>query len=182
LISASIHSDFDPALSLLSDQVKAPTAALAQAAIAGLGIAYAGHNRADVLELLDAAVRDASVAPQTSALAALSVGLVSIASCSSTLAESIVSTLLDRDVTKLKTEPLYRFFPLGLALLYLGTVNTSARTPVHIHTDKHKYTRTHACRCWAVSDGRTRSTATPLQDGSRRRTRRWRRCRRCQSR
>ena len=129
VISASIHNDYDPALSLLSDQVTATSPILAQAAIAGLGIAYAGHNRSDVLELLEPAISNVALAPQTSALAALSVGLVGIASCSRSLAEAIVGTLLDRDGAKLKTEPLYRFFSLGLALLYLGK-RPARNTPV----------------------------------------------------
>ena len=143
MLSASIHSDFDPAKSVLSDSVQASSPVVAQAAIAGLGIAYAGHNRADILELLEPVIANTALAPQTSALAALSVGLVGIASCSRTLAEAIVSTLLDRDGAKLKTEPLYRYFPLGLALLYLGTsVCFCAATPHRRATDGARLPRT----------------------------------------
>jgi len=122
IISASIRSEFDPALSLLSEPVNSDKPVMAQAAIAGLGIAYAGHDRSDVLELLEPAIGNASLAVQTSALAALAAGMVGVATCSRGLAEAIVSTLLDRDGEKLRKEPLYRFFPLGLALLYLGTL------------------------------------------------------------
>lgn len=53
------------------------------------------------------------------AFAAISLGLVYVGSCNEEVAQGIILALMDRSESDLE-EPLIRFLPLGLGLLYLG--------------------------------------------------------------
>lgn len=53
------------------------------------------------------------------AFAAISLGLVYVGSCNEDVAQNIVLALMDRSESEL-ADPLARFLPLGLGLLFLG--------------------------------------------------------------
>lgn len=53
------------------------------------------------------------------AFTAISLGLVFVGSCNEDVAQAIIFALMDRSESDL-TDPLARFLPLGLGLLYLG--------------------------------------------------------------
>lgn len=53
------------------------------------------------------------------AFTAISLGLVYVGSCNEDIAQAIIFALMDRSESELG-EPLTRFLPLGLGLLYLG--------------------------------------------------------------
>ena len=60
----------------------------------GLGLAYAGSNREDLLELLLPFVTDTALDMQLSAMAALSLGLIFVGSAQSDVSEAIIQTFL----------------------------------------------------------------------------------------
>ena len=52
IVNTGVRNDCDPALALLSDYVDHSSAVMTIGAIFGLGLAYAGSNREDLVELL----------------------------------------------------------------------------------------------------------------------------------
>lgn len=121
ILSSGVRSDNDPAIALLSDNLDADKSKQVRvASLMGLGLAYAGSNREDVLELLLPFVTDTSLDMQLSAMAALALGLVFVGSAQSDVSEAIIQTFLDDDRNKQLKDKWTRFMALGLALLYFG--------------------------------------------------------------
>lgn len=121
IISSGVRSDSDPAFALLSDNLDpSKSKQVRVSSLMGLGLAYAGSNREDILELLLPFVTDTSLDMQLSAMAALSLGLVFVGSAQSDVSEAIIQTFLDDDRNKQLQDKWTRFMALGLALLYFG--------------------------------------------------------------
>lgn len=125
--SCNVRHECDAALALLKDHLEATemtadTPLLKCAAAIGLGCAYAGSCREDVLELLTLAILDGSLPLECSALASLSLGLCFVGSASADAAEAIITALLDRcSAAKAMDSPLGHFLSVGLGLVFLGT-------------------------------------------------------------
>nr|POE66661.1 26s proteasome regulatory subunit rpn-1 [Quercus suber] len=119
IMSSGVRLDSDPTMALLGD-FEGKSVAVKVASIMGLGLAYAGSNKEDLLELLLPLVTDTSLDMQISAMAALSLGLVFVGSAKSDVSEAIIQTFLDEDRTKQLKDKWTRFMTLGLALLYFG--------------------------------------------------------------
>lgn len=122
IMSSGTRTDGDPALALLgdSDKLNHKSPQIKVASIMGLGLAYAGSNREDLLENLLPIVTDTSVDMQISAMAALSLGMIFIGSANSDVGEAIVQTFLDDDRKSQLKDKWTRFMALGLGLLYFG--------------------------------------------------------------
>eukprot|EP00735_Rhodelphis_limneticus_P006874 TRINITY_DN19332_c0_g1::TRINITY_DN19332_c0_g1_i1::g.15859::m.15859 TRINITY_DN19332_c0_g1::TRINITY_DN19332_c0_g1_i1::g.15859 ORF type:complete len:890 (-),score=276.33,sp/P56701/PSMD2_BOVIN/50.00/0.0,PC_rep/PF01851.17/1.5e+04,PC_rep/PF01851.17/40,PC_rep/PF01851.17/0.023,PC_rep/PF01851.17/0.00081,PC_rep/PF01851.17/27,PC_rep/PF01851.17/67,PC_rep/PF01851.17/0.0053,PC_rep/PF01851.17/7.7e+02,HEAT_2/PF13646.1/15,HEAT_2/PF13646.1/11,HEAT_2/PF13646.1/6,HEAT_2/PF13646.1/0.053 TRINITY_DN19332_c0_g1_i1:208- len=119
IVNARVHSDVDPAMALLSEHVESSAAVIRLSAIQGLGMAYAGTCREDVLELLTPVIADTGVITEIAAFAALSAGLIFVGSCHDDAAQTILAALMERDPATLN-ETTARYFAVGLGLLYLG--------------------------------------------------------------
>ncbi|CDI74987.1 26S proteasome non-ATPase regulatory subunit 2, putative [Eimeria praecox] len=125
--SCNVRHECDAALALLKDHLEATemtaeTPLLKAAAAIGLGCAYAGSCREDVLELLTLAVLDGSLPLECSAFASLSLGLCFVGSASADAAEAILTALMDRcTAAKALDSPLGHFLSVGLGLIFLGT-------------------------------------------------------------
>ena len=85
----------------------------------GLGLAYAGSQREDLLSLLLPPVADDSTSMEIASLAALALGFVFVGSGNGEIASTILQTLMERD-DKALDEKWGRFMAVGLGLLYLG--------------------------------------------------------------
>ena len=122
MLNSGVRFDADPALALLSDPdvLHNGSVAVRTSAIMGLGLAYAGTNKEEVLEALLPIIEDTSANMQLSAMAALSLGLVFVGSSSDRVSEAIVTTLLDEDRQAQFKDKWTRFMFLGLALLFFG--------------------------------------------------------------
>ncbi|CAF9903448.1 MAG: proteasome regulatory particle base subunit [Gomphillus americanus] len=122
MINSGVRSDHDPALALLGEQsvLYEGNVASRVAAIMGLGLAYAGTNRADLLDRLLPLIEDTAQEMQVSAMAALACGLICVGSLNSRPSEVILTTLHDEDRQKQFKDKWTRFMTLGLALLYFG--------------------------------------------------------------
>jgi 26S proteasome regulatory subunit N1 len=122
IISSGVRNDADPAMALLgdSDKLHASNVHVRMASIMGLGLAYAGSNKEELLEILLPIVADTSLEMQLSAMAALSLGLVFVGSANSEVSETIFQTLMEDDRQKQLKDKWTRFMSLGLALLYFG--------------------------------------------------------------
>ncbi|KAK3060473.1 proteasome regulatory particle base subunit, partial [Coniosporium uncinatum] len=122
ITSSGVRMDSDPAMALLGDEgnLGSKNVNVRTASIMGLGLAYAGSNKEELLELLLPIVADTSLDMQLSAMAALSLGLIFVGSAQSDVSETIIQTFLDEDRTKQLKDKWTRFMALGLALLFFG--------------------------------------------------------------
>lgn len=122
ILNSGVRLDSDPALALLSDSdnLEAKNVPMRVASIMGLGLAYAGSNKEELLEVLLPIVEDVSLDMQLSAMAAVSLGLIFVGSSNHQVSEAIATTLMDEDRQKHLKDKWTRFMALGLALLYFG--------------------------------------------------------------
>ncbi|KAF1985070.1 26S proteasome non-ATPase-like protein regulatory subunit 2 [Aulographum hederae CBS 113979] len=122
ITNSGVRMDSDPAMALLGDEqnLANKNVNVRMASIMGLGLAYAGSNKEDLLELLLPIVTDTSLDMQLSAMAALSLGLIFVGSAQSDVSEAIIQTFLDEDRANQLKDKWTRFMALGLALLFFG--------------------------------------------------------------
>ncbi|XP_065873608.1 26S proteasome non-ATPase regulatory subunit 2 homolog A [Euphorbia lathyris] len=119
IVNCSIKNDCDPALALLGDYIDKEDSSIRIGAIMGLGIAYAGSQNEQIRSRLSPILNDAKAPLDVIAFTAISLGLIYVGSCNEEVAQAIIFALMDRSESELQ-EPLTRFLPLGLGLLYLG--------------------------------------------------------------
>ncbi|KAF1944370.1 26S proteasome regulatory complex, non-ATPase subcomplex, Rpn1 subunit [Clathrospora elynae] len=122
IVSSGVRMDSDPAMALLGDfdNINHDNKNVRLACIMGLGLAYAGSNKEDLLALLLPIVTDTSLDMQISAMAALSLGMVFVGSANGDVTDALMNTLLDEDRSKQLKDKWTRFMALGLALLFFG--------------------------------------------------------------
>ena len=122
ILNSGVRLDSEPALALLSteENLNSKHVIMRMASIMGLGLACAGTNKEDLLELLLPIVEDTSLDMQLSAMAALSLGLIFVGSSNDRVSEAIITTLLDEERQKQLKDKWTRFMSLGLALLFFG--------------------------------------------------------------
>ncbi|KAL8126787.1 hypothetical protein AgCh_013902 [Apium graveolens] len=119
IVNCGIKNDCDPALALLADYIDKEEASIRIGAIMGLGLAYAGSQNEQIRSKLTPILGDSRAPLDVIAFTAISLGLVYVGSCNEEIAQAIIFALMDRSESELG-EPLTRFLPLGLGLLYLG--------------------------------------------------------------
>ena len=128
-------------MALLSEHVNDAKATYRIASIVGLGLAYAGTRRADVLDLLLPLVSDTTLTMEVSSMAALSLGLVFAGSCNGDIVSTILQTMMERDESVLK-ESFSRMLGLGLALLFLGRQDAADATVETLKAIEHPLSKT----------------------------------------
>lgn len=119
IVNTGVRNECDPALALLSDYVLHTSNIVRIGAILGLGLAYAGSNRDDVLSLLLPVLSNPKSTMEVVGVAALSCGLIAVASCNSDVTSALLQTLMEKSEVELK-DTFARFLPLGLGLTYLA--------------------------------------------------------------
>ncbi len=120
IVSANVRSECDPALALMSDKVDAENSTVQRIGAAlGLGIAYAGTQKDDVLDILTPVIADPATPIELFSLAALSLGMVYVGTGKADIAETIMQGMLERD-EKVMEDTMARFACLGLGMLFLG--------------------------------------------------------------
>lgn len=122
VLNSGVRMESDPAMALLGDEdnLSHKNVNIRMGSIMGLGLAYAGSNKEELLELLLPIVSDTNLDMQLSAMAALSLGLIFVGSANGEVTDALMNTLLDEDRTKQLTNKWTRFMALGLALLFFG--------------------------------------------------------------
>ena len=117
-----VHDDVESTYYLLEEFIhnrEKDDALIVTSAITGLGIAYAGSENENVLNLLSPIVSDSAYTLEIQALSALALGHTFVGTCNGEITDTILQSLLDKDVTQL-TSKWIRFMCLGLGLLYMG--------------------------------------------------------------
>jgi len=122
ILNCGVRNECDPALALLNDYVEpgAETPQLKMGALLGLGLAYLGTRKAEVLEQLVPVVADLDTPLEVVAMASLSLGLTFAGSCHEDITQTIIAALMEREEASLETESLTRLLCLGVGLLYIG--------------------------------------------------------------
>ncbi|XP_078333665.1 26S proteasome non-ATPase regulatory subunit 2-like [Crassostrea virginica] len=119
IVNSGVRNECDPALALLSDYVSHNTSMMRIGAIVGLGLAYAGSNREDVLALILPVLGESKANMEVVGMAALACGMIAVGSCNGEVTSTILQTMMERSESDLK-ETYSKFLALGLALAYLG--------------------------------------------------------------
>ncbi|KAL2153263.1 hypothetical protein VTH82DRAFT_4418 [Thermothelomyces myriococcoides] len=122
IMNSGVRLDSEPAMALLtdSDRLNHKNPLIRVAAIMGLGLAYAGSNKEELLNYLLPLISDTSQEMRVSAMAALACGLIFVGSSHPEAGEAIIMTLMDEDRKSQLTDKWTRFLALGLGLLYFG--------------------------------------------------------------
>lgn len=129
IVTAGVYDETDAAVALLADHITEEPSAennngnaynLNQlSAVMGLGVAYAGSRRTDLLDMLLPLVQDTETSMKTSSMAALALGHIFVGSANGDVVSALLGSLLERDAIQL-SDKWSRFMALGLALLFIG--------------------------------------------------------------
>eukprot|EP00475_Leptophrys_vorax_P008128 TRINITY_DN15213_c0_g1_i1.p1 TRINITY_DN15213_c0_g1~~TRINITY_DN15213_c0_g1_i1.p1 ORF type:complete len:911 (-),score=252.54 TRINITY_DN15213_c0_g1_i1:82-2814(-) len=119
LISSGVTSEMDAAFALLAEHVDSSNSQVKIATILGLGFAYAGSRREDVLELLSPLISSLEESFEVSCMAALALGFVFVGQCHDDVSGAILEAFMSRTETDLNSS-VAMFLSLGLGLLYVG--------------------------------------------------------------
>lgn len=141
ILNTGVRTEADAAMALLSEYVENKSVPLKTSAIMGLGLAYVGSNRADLLAALLPAVADDGVSMEIASLSALALGFVFVGSGNGEVTSTILQTLMERE-DKALDEKWARFMGLGLALLYLGLQESSDATIETLKAIEHPFSKT----------------------------------------
>ena len=112
IVNTGVRNDCDPALALLSDYVLHKSNVMRTGAIFGLGLAYAGSNRQDLISLLLPVFAEQNSTMEVIGVAALACGLISVGSCNDDVTTTILQTLMEKSAQDLK-DPFAKYLPLG---------------------------------------------------------------------
>ena len=85
-----MRNECDPALALLSDYTKHKSTHLRSTALMGMGLAYAGSAREDVLGYISPGIWAEAAGPEIISLASLSSGLIAVGTGDGELTETLV--------------------------------------------------------------------------------------------
>ncbi|KAG0266085.1 proteasome regulatory particle base subunit [Mortierella polycephala] len=120
IVNSGVRNPVDPALAVLQEQLEdSKSIANRIAAIQGLGLAYAGSARLELLEMLLPIVSNSDLAMELSSFAALALGQIFVGTCDGEVTSTILQTMLERADGQLG-ETFSRFMALGLGLVHLG--------------------------------------------------------------
>uniref|UniRef100_A0A6U3SHK8 26S proteasome non-ATPase regulatory subunit 2 homolog n=1 Tax=Ditylum brightwellii TaxID=49249 RepID=A0A6U3SHK8_9STRA len=140
ILSSGVRNDADPALALLQEHVEGDVHIMKCAACTGLGIAYAGAAREEVMELLLPVVEAESAGAETMlevSLAGLALGMIYVGKCDDTVGSTIVQRLMEASDEDLDHSHA-RFLCLGLGLLFLGRMEKADAMLEALRTVEHK--------------------------------------------
>jgi 26S proteasome regulatory subunit N1 len=119
IVACGVVDDVDPAYAILSDYVGRPEEAVRTGAALGLGIAYAGREKAEVAELLLPLVLDGDAPADVAGTAALAVALSFVGTASGEAVEAVLQAMMVRPEADLASGG-GRLMSLALGLLFLG--------------------------------------------------------------
>ncbi|XP_054714152.1 26S proteasome non-ATPase regulatory subunit 2-like [Uloborus diversus] len=126
IVNCGVRSDCDPALALLGDYVQHNSMVMRTGAVIGMGIAYAGTNRDNVLSLLIPVISDPKSNMEVVGLSALACGMIAVGSCNEAVTSAIIQVLHEKLHAEADLKDTFaRFLPLALGLCYLGKQEAS---------------------------------------------------------
>ncbi|KAL1512972.1 hypothetical protein ABEB36_002467 [Hypothenemus hampei] len=121
LVNTRVRNECDPAFALLNEYVVSENEILQIGAILGIGIAYAGSYRDDILDLISAVLSN-SCSLEVLGITSISCGLVSLGKPQTGIPSIILNTMIElntKDPDNCKSI-FMRLMALGLSLCYYG--------------------------------------------------------------
>ena len=118
VLNCGVRNDNDPAMALLSEAVDKEEASVRIGAIMGLGLAYVGSQKEDLLSLLCPVLVDNKAPLDVVGFTAVALGLVFVGSANEEAATHILSAMMERESEM--GECCARYLAVGLGLLFLG--------------------------------------------------------------
>jgi len=143
ILCSGVRNDADPALALLTEHIEGDNHIMKCAACTGLGIAYGGSAREDVMELLIPVIESSDGGPTKMmevSLAGLALGLIFVGRCDDVVGGTIVQRLMEATEDELSHSHA-RFLCLGLALLFLGQTEKADGMIEALKTIEHKISK-----------------------------------------
>lgn len=143
IVSSGVRNDADPALALLSEHIQGDNHVMKCAACTGLGIAYAGAAREEVMELLESVMESAESGPTAMlevSLAGLALGMIYVGKCDESAGGAIVQSIMEASEEDLDHSHV-KFLCLGLGLLYLGSMEKADAMLEALKTVDHKISK-----------------------------------------
>ncbi len=140
ILSSGVKNDADPALALLAEHMEGDSHIMKCAACTGLGIAYAGSNREEVVDLLMLIVDSENTGPEAMmecSLAGLALGMICVGKCDEAVGSSLVQKLMEASDDDLDHSHA-RYLCLGLGLLFLGKMEKADAMLEAVKTIEHK--------------------------------------------
>ena len=140
ILSSGVKNDADPALALLSEHIEGDVHIMKCAACTGLGIAYAGAAREEVMDLLLPVVESSEGGADGMlevSLAGLALGMIYVGKCDETVGSTIVQRMMEATDEELDHSHA-RFLCLGLGLLFLGRMEKADAMIEALKTVEHK--------------------------------------------
>lgn len=138
ILSSGVRNESDPAMALLSEYIESPSINIRLASICGLGIAYAGSQKSELIDVLLPLAANTEMANIVEvSLAALSLGMIFEGSCNDDIASALVQRLMEATNEELD-HTASRFLCLGLGLLYLGRSEQADVILEAVRTVEHK--------------------------------------------
>ena len=128
IVNTGVRNECDPALALLSDYILHSSNVMRLGAIFGLGLAYAGSNRQDVISLLLPVFADSKSSMEVIGVTALACGLIAVGSCNGDVTSTILSVLMEKSESEALKESFAKYLPLGIGLCYLGKQDAAEAT------------------------------------------------------
>mmetsp|Transcript_503 Transcript_503/g.753 ORF Transcript_503/g.753 Transcript_503/m.753 type:complete len:924 (+) Transcript_503:86-2857(+) len=143
ILCSGVRNDADPALALLTEHIEGDNHVMRCAACTGLGIAYAGSAREDVMELLIPVIESSDGGAEKmmeASLAGLALGLIFVGKCDDSVGGTIVQRLMEASDDDLSHSHA-RYLCLGLALLFLGQTEKADGMIEALRTIEHKISK-----------------------------------------
>jgi 26S proteasome regulatory subunit N1 len=140
ILSSGVRNDADPALALLAEHIEGDSHIMKCAACTGLGIAYAGSGREEIVELLMMVIDSENTGPEAMmecSLAGLALGMICIGKCDEDVGSSLVQKLMEASDQDLDHSHA-RYLCLGLGLLFLGKMEKADAMLEAVKTVEHK--------------------------------------------
>ncbi|PFH48077.1 hypothetical protein AMATHDRAFT_66236 [Amanita thiersii Skay4041] len=144
ILNTNVRTEADAAIALLGDHVDNKSVLLKISAIIGLGFAYVGSHREDILLILLPIVADDGVTMELASMTALALGFIFLGSENGDVTGTILQSFMDRfeRVDASLDEKWARFMALGLGLLYLGLQDASDATLETLKAIDHPISKT----------------------------------------
>jgi len=141
IVSSGVRNDADPALAILTEHIEGDSHIMKCAACTGLGIAYAGAAREEVMEMLNLVVEGQEDSGPNSmleaSLAGLALGMIYVGKCDETVGSTLVQKLMEASDEDLEHSHV-RYLCLGLGLLFLGKMEKADAMLEAVRTIEHK--------------------------------------------
>mmetsp|Transcript_2864 Transcript_2864/g.5371 ORF Transcript_2864/g.5371 Transcript_2864/m.5371 type:complete len:932 (+) Transcript_2864:110-2905(+) len=140
ILSTGVRNDADPALALLSEHIEGTSHIMKCAACTGLGIAYAGSGREDVIELLIGVIESEETGADAmleTSLAGLALGMICVGKCNDEVGSVLVQRLMEASDEDLDHSHA-RYLCLGLGLLFLGKMEKADAMLEAVKTVEHR--------------------------------------------